>query len=138
MTARIWPSRLFWASVLICSALLFSLQLALAHFSQVRPKLVSALSVGVLPSSLLTALCLAIATLAPGQSHAATLTTLVSFNGTNGAGPLSGLIADANGNLFGTTYEGGAYGYGTAVVRIEVTQVIPARTGPLRHGVGFA
>ena len=30
----------------------------------------------------------------------ATLTTLVSFNGTNGANPAGSLIADANGDLF--------------------------------------
>ena len=38
-----------------------------------------------------------------------TLTTLVSFNGTNGSEPSSGLIADAAGDLFGTTYVGGAH-----------------------------
>ena len=32
-----------------------------------------------------------------------TPTTLVSFNGTNGADPRAGLIADAAGDLFGTT-----------------------------------
>jgi uncharacterized repeat protein (TIGR03803 family) len=47
---------------------------------------------------------------APDQSRAADLTTLVSFNGSNGAGPSAGLIADANGNLFGTTSVGGAAG----------------------------
>ena len=31
------------------------------------------------------------------------LTTLVNFNGPNGAYPISGLIADAAGDLFGTT-----------------------------------
>ena len=36
------------------------------------------------------------------------LTTLVSFNGANGADPVAGLIADANGDLFGTTIQGGA------------------------------
>jgi hypothetical protein len=41
-----------------------------------------------------------------GHSRAANLTTLVSFNDTNGSGPNS-LIADAQGNLFGTTFEGG-------------------------------
>jgi uncharacterized repeat protein (TIGR03803 family) len=41
------------------------------------------------------------------------LTTLVSFNGSNGAGPVAGLIADAAGDLFGTTYLGGANGDGT-------------------------
>jgi uncharacterized repeat protein (TIGR03803 family) len=45
--------------------------------------------------------------------YAGTPTTLVSFNGTNGEAPLAGLIADANGNLFGTTYRGGASGDGT-------------------------
>jgi VCBS repeat-containing protein/uncharacterized repeat protein (TIGR03803 family) len=38
--------------------------------------------------------------------------TLASFNGSNGANPMGGLIADANGDLFGTTY-GGANGAGT-------------------------
>jgi uncharacterized repeat protein (TIGR03803 family)/VCBS repeat-containing protein len=42
-----------------------------------------------------------------------TLNTLVSFSGSNGAGPTSGLIADAKGDLFGTTQGGGAYGQGT-------------------------
>jgi uncharacterized repeat protein (TIGR03803 family) len=43
-----------------------------------------------------------------------TLTTLVSFNGTNGGLlPYAGLIADAAGDLFGTTNEGGANGGGT-------------------------
>jgi len=44
----------------------------------------------------------------------ATLNTLVNFNGTNGGAPVTGnLIADASGNLFGTTSEGGAFGKGT-------------------------
>ena len=33
-----------------------------------------------------------------------TITTLASFNGTNGADPEAGLVEDASGNLFGTTY----------------------------------
>jgi hypothetical protein len=48
------------------------------------------------------------------------LTTLVKFNGANGMIPFAGLIADAHGDLFGTTLEGGAnvttnasYGFGT-------------------------
>ena len=45
--------------------------------------------------------------------YASTPTTLVSFNGRNGANPLGSLIADANGDLFGTTENGGASGYGT-------------------------
>ena len=41
------------------------------------------------------------------------LDTLVSFNSTDGAAPEAKLIADGNGDLFGTTRDGGAYGYGT-------------------------
>jgi hypothetical protein len=46
------------------------------------------------------------------SGYASTPTTLVSFDNSNGASPLAGLIADANGNLFGTTSQGGA-GFGT-------------------------
>src|SRR5580693_5053345 len=42
----------------------------------------------------------------------ATLTTLVNFNGADGANPES-LIADAAGDLFGATADGGANNYGT-------------------------
>jgi uncharacterized repeat protein (TIGR03803 family) len=41
------------------------------------------------------------------------LATLYSFNGSDGANPIAGLYADASGNLFGTTYAGGANGQGT-------------------------
>ena len=36
-----------------------------------------------------------------------TITTLASFNGTNGASPEAGVIMDSSGNLYGTTSEGG-------------------------------
>ncbi len=39
----------------------------------------------------------------------ATLTTLVNFNGTDGANSQGGLMVDAEGDLFGATYQGGAY-----------------------------
>jgi uncharacterized repeat protein (TIGR03803 family) len=47
------------------------------------------------------------------NGYASTPTILVSFAGSNGANPLAGPIANANGTLFGTTNLGGAYGYGT-------------------------
>lgn len=49
--------------------------------------------------------------LPPPAAHAAGLTTLYAFQGgTDGSAPLSGLIADASGNLYGTTTAGGANG----------------------------
>ncbi len=43
----------------------------------------------------------------------ASITTLASFNGTNGQDPYAGLIMDSSGNLFGTTESGGANNDGT-------------------------
>jgi uncharacterized repeat protein (TIGR03803 family) len=55
----------------------------------------------------LLAITACIAAVASNQLHAATLTTVVSFNGSNGASPVvSRLLVDANGNLFGTTFFG--------------------------------
>jgi|HubBroStandDraft_2_1064218.scaffolds.fasta_scaffold68647_3 uncharacterized repeat protein (TIGR03803 family) len=48
---------------------------------------------------------------APGDSW--TETTLWSFDGTDGDYPVSNLIIDASGDLYGTASEGGAYGRGT-------------------------
>jgi uncharacterized repeat protein (TIGR03803 family) len=45
--------------------------------------------------------------------YASAPTTLVSFTGDDGAQPVAGLIADAAGNLFGTTDTGGAKDDGT-------------------------
>ena len=62
---------------------------------------------------LLCAFCAASAIGSPAQNFG----TLVSFNGTNGALPDSSLVQGIDGNLYGTTYNGGTYGYG-AVFRI--------------------
>jgi uncharacterized repeat protein (TIGR03803 family) len=48
-----------------------------------------------------------------GGGYASTPTILVSFNGTNGANPGASVIADAAGDIFGTTGGGGANGDGT-------------------------
>jgi uncharacterized repeat protein (TIGR03803 family) len=42
-----------------------------------------------------------------------TLTTLHSFDGTDGANPYAPLIQASNGTFYSTTVEGGAHGYGT-------------------------
>jgi hypothetical protein len=44
----------------------------------------------------------------------AVLNTIASFNGADGAYPVVGAIADANGDLYGTTNNGGVDGDGTA------------------------
>ena len=51
--------------------------------------------------------------IATASAAVPTLTTLVSFNGTNGQWPEDGVTIDAAGDLFGTTITGGAYGDGT-------------------------
>jgi uncharacterized repeat protein (TIGR03803 family) len=48
-----------------------------------------------------------------GGSYSSTPTVLVSFDGTNGAIPLGGLIMDSAGDLLGTLANGGANGDGT-------------------------
>jgi uncharacterized repeat protein (TIGR03803 family) len=54
------------------------------------------------------------------MTPAGTLTTLVSFNSTNGSYPAAGLVQGSDGNFYGTTLAGGASGIGT------VFQMTPA------------
>jgi uncharacterized repeat protein (TIGR03803 family) len=55
-----------------------------------------------------------------------TLTTLVSFNGTNGDSPQAGLLQVADGSFRGTTAHGGTNGYGT-VFRLSLSVPPPPR-----------
>jgi uncharacterized repeat protein (TIGR03803 family) len=51
------------------------------------------------------------------------LTTLVSFTDDNGANPFGGVVADAVGNLYGTTLNGGGSGLGT-IFRLATNGVL--------------
>jgi uncharacterized repeat protein (TIGR03803 family) len=52
--------------------------------------------------------------LSPGTGGGWTERVLYSFgNGSDGADPMASLTFDSAGNLYGTTYKGGSYGYGT-------------------------
>lgn len=46
-------------------------------------------------------------------SSAQTFTDLLSFDGADGSFPYAGLVQGTDGNFYGTTYNGGTYGYGT-------------------------
>jgi uncharacterized repeat protein (TIGR03803 family) len=47
------------------------------------------------------------------QPGSKAVTTLASFNGTNGSEPTAGVVEDSSGNLFGTTFQGGSSNDGT-------------------------
>ena len=87
----------------------------------------------------LAVIMLAVATLRPGQSHAANLITLVNFCSlpkcADGAGPQAGLVADSSGNLFGTTNGGGANGIGTV---FEVAKSATGYTSTAKTLVSFS
>ncbi len=67
-------------------------------------------------------------------------TVLYRFTGTggDGANPMAGLVRDAQGNLYGTTYSGGTYGNGT-VFKLDTTgkeTVLYSFTGTGGDGAG--
>lgn len=66
-------------------------------------------SIGLRPSSCIVTVILFLFC----SSSFAQETSLLNFNYNNGWEPIAGLIADASGNLYGTTFYGGAYGVGT-------------------------
>jgi uncharacterized repeat protein (TIGR03803 family) len=47
------------------------------------------------------------------MTYAGAVTTLLSFNGTNGSYPAAGLVQGSDGNFYGTTPYGGTNGGGT-------------------------
>lgn len=57
------------------------------------------------------------------------LSTLVSFNGANGTNPFGDLIADAHGNLYGTTNLGGANNLGTVFQLTNTGFAVPEPAG---------
>jgi uncharacterized repeat protein (TIGR03803 family) len=62
---------------------------------------------------LLTVGVMAAGMVAPCAHGGVTLTTLVSFAGTNGANPGAGLVQGKDGNFYGTTVVGGTNGFGS-------------------------
>lgn len=62
---------------------------------------------------LLAVVALAAGSFVPGAHGDVTLTTMVSFGGTNGANPGAGLVQGKDGNFYGTTVVGGTNGYGS-------------------------
>src|SRR5271157_94942 len=85
--------------------------------------LIFGLSSGAAGAALALAIMLVAAVLATGSAQAQTYTysVLYTFTGSpDGAGPDAGLVRDAQGNLYGTTGDGGASGAGT-VFKVDTT-----------------
>ena len=62
---------------------------------------------------------------------ASALTTLHSFDSTDGADPEAGLVQGTDGSFYGTTYFGGAYNYGT------IFKITPAGTLTTLHSFDY-
>jgi large repetitive protein len=66
-----------------------------------------------------------------------TITTLTAFNNSNGQSPQAGVILDSQGDLFGTTQEGGANGFGTVFElspQATVTMKVASSSNPSVYG----
>lgn len=61
--------------------------------------------------------------LSPQSDGTWTEKVLYSFGGLNGASPFAGVILDGAGNVYGTTYSGGSYGFGI------VYELVPGANG---------
>ncbi len=57
------------------------------------------------------------------QAQAYTYSVLDTFTGADGKGPTGSLVLDAQGNLYGAAFEGGAYGAGT-VFKVDTTGAV--------------
>jgi uncharacterized repeat protein (TIGR03803 family) len=91
-------------------------------------KLAAAIARGALTLAVLSALLLVGARPAPAQTEKV-LYSFLSYSG-DGAYPKAGLVFDTKGNLYGTTYYGGVYGYGT------VFEITSAGTEKVLHSFG--
>ncbi len=67
-----------------------------------------------------------------------TITTLASFNGTNGSDPVAGLLMDGSGNLYGTTYSGGASNLGTVFELVNGIALSPTTLPPATVGTTYS
>ena len=61
------------------------------------------------------------------SGYASTPTTLINFTGANGANPLGSVIAEANGDVFGTTKAGGTANKDTANGIADRRTLVPFR-----------
>ena len=67
-------------------------------------------------------------------SPAQTLTTLVNFDKTNGANPVTSLVLGTDGNFYGTTYGGGTNGDGTVFQVTAAGTLTPLHSFDLTDG----